>query len=326
MKQLLLILLTATFCTSEKNNTSQTYSATNTNLKIDKEKLKSKILFSIKKDNDNGWSIYAINPDGTEKEVIVPFKSGQGEYNPSVSPNGNSILFNTYRYGGWKLAVLNLETKRVKRVSPTSNYYVNGVFSPDGKKIAYERNVGRITDIFIADSDGTNERNLTSGISADNRTPSWFSDGKSVLFYFKKDKVNDVFRVDIETGKFKNLTNNTSGNDFNPSVSPDGKQVAYFSDRNDYLDLYVMDISGENQVNLTSNLHSKSNEYNYYKDSNLYWIFKASWSPNGKQLVFSNAKSDNVDLFTINKDGTDLKQITFTSKSEYTPVWGMINK
>ncbi|WP_456437125.1 hypothetical protein [Psychroserpens sp.] len=327
MKHLFLILLTATFCASEKKNTSQTFNNTNTNFEINQEKLKSKILFSRKKDKDNGWSIYAINPDGTKEEVIIPFKSGQGEYNPNVSVNGYSILFNTYRYGGWKLAAFDLETKKTKRITTTSNYFYNGAYSPNEKKITYEK-VGRgeKTKICIADSNGQNETVITNSMQAfENRVPVWTPDGKSVIFYNNKNSVNDIYIYNVLDKSITNLTNNDGGNDFNPSVSPDGKQVAYFSDRNGFLDVYIMDINGKNQVCITSKLRSKYNEYNFYKDSNLFWVFKISWSPNGNQLVFSNTKSNNTDLFTINKDGTGLRQITFTPKSEYTPVWGMIN-
>ena len=297
-------------------------SNTNTNTQIKKT---SKILFARKNDNEDAWSIYGVNPNGTEEHIIIPLKSGQGEYNPEIAPDGSSVLFNTYRFGGWKLATFNLKTRRIKRISPSSNYYTNGVFSPDGQRIAFERNVQRTTHIFISNKNGENEKNLTLGFNDENRAPSWSIDRKFVLFYAKKGNVNDIYRIDISSNKIENISKNNTGNDFNPSVSPDGKQVAFFSDRNGYLDLYVMDISGSNQVNLTSQLQNKSNTYNYYKDNNMFWIFKASWSPNGKQLVFSNVKSDNVDLFTIDANGENLTQITKTPESEFTPVWGLIN-
>ncbi|WP_109301910.1 DPP IV N-terminal domain-containing protein [Aquimarina sp. AU474] len=322
MKNFILIVVLFLFSLSKKNDNIHHQHKGIRALKTTYSENTSQILFSRKNGSDNGWSIYGIHPDGTKEEVIIPFKSGQGEYNPSISPQDKVILFNTYRFGGWKLATYSMDTNKVNRISLGSNYYTNGAFSFDGKRIVYEKNIGKSTHIFISNLDGTRETNLTNTISNDNRAPCWSFDDKSILFYFKRNETNDVFSIDITTKKVDNLTNNSSGNDFNPSVSPDGKQVAFFSDRNGYLDLYVMDITGENQVCLTSDLHSKNNTYNYYKDSNLYWIFKVSWSPDGQYLVFSNIKSDNVDLFTIKKNGTKLRQITNTPKSEYTPVWG----
>lgn len=285
---------------------------------------KSKILFSRKHKQEKGWSIYSINPDGTGEKIVIPYASGQGEYNPEISPNGKEILFNSYRYGGWKLAVYNIQKKTVKNISSTSNYYTNGSYSNSGDNIAYERNVGRSTQIFISNSNGKNEKLMSVNMGRNNRLPCWTKKEESVLFYSEKRAANDIYIANVKSGEIKNLTNNSSGNDFNPSVSPDGKQVAFFSDRNGYLDLYLMDISGKNQINLTSKLHNISNKYNYYKDQNIYWLFKVSWSPDGEYLVFSNTISDNIDLFTIRNDGSELKQITKTSQSELTPVWGSI--
>ncbi|MCK8523230.1 hypothetical protein M0D21_16745 [Aquimarina sp. D1M17] len=324
MKNLILVLLLFLSLFSGKKNDGNFIDCEEMVLKTKAYQDTSTILFSRKKDNDSGWSIYKISPNGIDEEVIIPFKYGQGEYNPAIAPDGNTIMFNSYRYGGWKLAVYDTNTKEVSKISKKLNYYVNGVFSSDGKKIAYERNVERSTHIFVANSDGTKEVNLTSEISNDNRAPSWNSNDTSILFYYKKNRTNDIFAIDVRAKITTNLTNNNSGNDFNPSISPNGKQVAFFSDRNGYLDVYVMDINGENQICLTRSLHNENNEYNYYTDSNVYWIFKVSWSPDGQYLVFSNIQGDNIDLFTIKKDGTDLKQITKTPKSEYTPVWGIL--
>lgn len=266
----------------------------------------------------------STNPDGSSLEVLIPFKSGQGEYNPTLSSDGKTVLFNTYRYGGWKLALHDIDTKSVKRITLGSDYYTNGVFSPDGMQIAYEKNLQRSTHIFIADKNGKNERILTDKMGNENRTPIWSSDGKSIVFYSEKGRINDVYNLEVATGKFKSLTANNAGNDFNPSVSPDGKKIAFFSDRNGFLDLYVMNADGSDQQNLTSSIQNENNQYNYFTDSNMYWIFKVSWSPDGKSLVFSNATANNIDLFTISAEGKNIERITNTPESEFTPMWGVI--
>jgi len=286
----------------------------------------SKILYSKKRNNSEGWSVYSIDPNGLNGEIIIPFSRGMGEYNPFPSPDGNTIIFNTYRYGGWKLATYNVKSEKITRVTKASNYFTNGNYSPNGEKIVYEKNIGRSTHICIADSDGMNEIVLTSNTeSSENRIPVWTPDEKSIIFYSEKNKVNDICMVNIENRTQKNLTKNKDGNDFAPSISPNGKQIAFFSDRNGHLDLYTMDILGNNQTLLTKMIQNDNNKYNYHTDSNTYWIFKNSWSPDGNYLVFSNATDNNIDLFTIHKNGSDLKNITNSPQSEYTPSWGLIN-
>ncbi len=285
----------------------------------------SKILFSKKSGNERGWSVFSINSDGSDQKVLIPFKSGQGEYNPEISPDGKTILFNTYRYGGWKLALFNLTDESVTRVASSSNYYYNGAFSPDGNEIVYERNIQRDSHIFKANKNGENETLITSGIGKENRVPVWSPDGTQIFFYSEHQKKNDIYSFRINTGVFKNLTENNSGNNFNPAISPDGKKIAFFSDRNGFLDLYTMNSDGTNQKNLTVSLQSEKNSYNYYEDANMFWLFKASWSPEGNEIVFSNVENDNIDLFIINSSGKDLINITNSPQSELTPVWGILN-
>lgn len=297
---------------SEKNSTQA----------VEEGNSSSRILFARKRIPSEGWTIFSVNSDGSDEKTIIPAKRGMGEYNPARSPDGKTILFNTYRYGGWKLATRDLASGKVSRITQASNYFTNGVYSADGEKIAYEKNIGRSTHICIADVHGKNEVVLTSKSgSAENRIPVWTANGESIIFYNEKNSINDIFSIDIASLSIQNLTKNSTGNDFSPAVSPDGKQIAFFSDRNGFLDLYIMDRDGSNPTNLSNALQSKNNKYNYFKDSNTYWIFKVAWSPDGKHLVFSNVKTDNVDLFTIKSDGTELTQITKTSASEYTPCW-----
>ncbi|WP_074409460.1 MULTISPECIES: TolB family protein [Aquimarina] len=285
----------------------------------------SKILFARKLNNDRGWSILSIDPNDSSEKVVIPYSSGMGEYNPDISPDGKTILFNTYRYGGWKLAIHDLTITSTKKISHSANYYTNGVFSPKGDMIVYEKNVGRDTHIFIADKNGKNETILTNNMGKENRIPVWSVNGECIIFYSDKNGSNDIYSITLKSKKVTNLTNNTSGNDFAPSVSPDGKYIAFFSDRNGYLDLYRMDTTGANQINLTNTLQSKYNSYNYYKDRNMYWRFKSSWSPDSSTIVFTNITNDNFDLFTIKIGGNDLKQITNSSSSEYTPVWAILH-
>lgn len=49
----------------------------------------------------------------------------------------------------------------------------------------------------------------------------------------------------------------------------------------------------------------------------------ASWSPNGKKIVFSrwNATVTKVDLYTMNHDGTSVTQLTNDNVSDWSPDW-----
>ena len=46
-----------------------------------------------------------------------------------------------------------------------------------------------------------------------------------------------------------------------------------------------------------------------------------SWSPDGKQLVFTGYDGGISDLYTINRDGTDLQRLTSDKYGDLHPVW-----
>jgi len=45
------------------------------------------------------------------------------------------------------------------------------------------------------------------------------------------------------------------------------------------------------------------------------------WSPDGKKIAFSANPNGNYDIFTMKADGSDIRQITTSSRKEMTPAW-----
>jgi TolB protein len=135
----------------------------------------------------------------------------------------------------------------------------------------------------------------------------------------------DIFVSDLK-GKVKSQLTKTPGYDAEATVSPKGDKIVFTSTRNGDLDLYVMDINGKNVKQIT-------NEIGY--DGG------AFFSPDGKKLVFraSRPKTEEtkkeyldylkqglvapteMELYTCNVDGSDLKQITSLGKANWAPFY-----
>ncbi len=135
----------------------------------------------------------------------------------------------------------------------------------------------------------------------------------------------DIFVADLK-GKIKKQLTNVPGYDAEATVSPKGDKIVFTSTRNGDLDLYVMDINGKNVKQIT-------NEIGY--DGG------AFFSPDGKKLVFraSRPKTEEakkeyleylkqglvapteMEIYTCNVDGSDLKQITSLGKANWAPFY-----
>lgn len=135
----------------------------------------------------------------------------------------------------------------------------------------------------------------------------------------------DIFIADTSGKIIKQLTN-SKGYDAEATISPDGKRMVYTSDKSGDLELYVMNVDGTQEKQLTFDLGYDGGAF---------------FSPDGKQLVFRasrpNTESEkseyiqllkegmvaptNMEIYTINVDGTNLKKITSLGKANWAPFF-----
>ncbi len=282
----------------------------------------SKILFSRSPGGLNtGGTLNLLVYDLQTKTTSLVIKgtvNRRGEYNAVTSPDNSQILFNTYRYSGWKLAMADFsegKTSKVRRLTARGNYEYRPKFSPDGNQIAYQE-YNWSTDksgIFVADKNGKNPKHLIDlGVGSQNL--DWTRDNKSVVFTYLKDNSLGIYSKAIDGGALKKISTHTA-NDFAPSTSKTADKLAFLSDKTGKIDLFVMDLDGKNLSNLTADLNTVD------ADANDIWAYSTAWSPDGKQIVFNAMLNGNLELFVVNVDGTGLSQITKNKDSDITPFW-----
>ena len=127
--------------------------------------------------------------------------------------------------------------------------------SPDGSKIVYAspRGISSNWDIFMANSDGSNETRLTHSLGVDLR-PSWGANGEKLAFTsdrdFPRDRrdtedLDEIYVMNADGSKQARLTENEV-EDAEPHISPDGSEIAFVSTRDGNDEIYVMDADGGN--------------------------------------------------------------------------------
>lgn len=137
---------------------------------------------TIAREEDPNFSNATI----VKEEPVFPAGDKVERAYPQVSPDGKELAFIEDRN---KLMVMNLKTKRVRRLTDGSTYRRrNGGFtyswSPDGNWIAAElvgNNRDPYTDILLINAkDGTTTNLTNSGYFDEN--PTWVLDGNAILF------------------------------------------------------------------------------------------------------------------------------------------------
>lgn len=135
----------------------------------------------------------------------------------------------------------------------------------------------------------------------------------------------DIFVSDLNGKVLKQLTK-TPGYDAEATLSPDGRWIVFTSMRHGDLDLFIMDVRGKRVRQVTKELGYDGGAF---------------FSPDGKKLVFrasrpktEEAKKEYLDnlkkglvaptemeIYTCNVDGSDLRQITNLGKANWAPFY-----
>ncbi len=186
-----------------------------------------------------------------------------------------------------------------------------GVWSPDGTRIAYVSNPGNDIrgDIHVMDADGSNDTPLTT--TGDNARPSWSPDGTMIAF--DGGAGNDIFMVPADgSASPTNLTNDAAVDQENPQWSPDGTKIAYVSDAVDTdLEIFVMDSDGQNQTNLTNDPAPPCPTCSGIDD------VAPVWSPDGTMIAFKRDEG----LTVMGSDGMNRNELQAGTDSETAPSW-----
>ena len=194
--------------------------------------------------------LYIMNGDGSNVRALQ-WDPMHTEF-PSWSPDGRSIAFQGNMAGGAEIWVIDLETRRVRQVTPTGIVATMPAWSPDGGRIAFRG----YSTIGITSADGSQLDYINRPENAVDSDPAWSPDGSKIAFsryvYDGETAHQSIWVMDSDGYNQTRLTQWTRGIDFVPTWSPDGRHIAFAHDVEENYDIYVMNADGSNPRNITN--------------------------------------------------------------------------
>jgi TolB protein len=218
----------------------------------------------------------------------------------------------------------------------------------DGARIPGTVENRGVKEIYISDYDGENPRAVTTGRSL-NIMAAWSPDARSIAYTSYRSGPPQILVSNIFLGTLEEITRGP-GQSWLPAWSPDGAHVAFSSTRDGHPQIYIADRDGSNVRRLTNGptvdttptwSPAPYNEIAFAARTGPGHDIKVidlatnrvtqltfsegtnespAYSANGRHIAFMSTRSGKSQIFTMARDGKDVRQVT-KAGNNFHPDW-----
>lgn len=187
--------------------------------------------------------IFVVPADGgTPRQLTYQARNHDGRL--SWTPNGRTLVFAANAEADWEydpvesdVYALNIDSAEITRLTTRDGPEGEPILSPDGRRLAYvgfdDRRQGyQVSELYVANADGSNPRSITSSFDRDVANPQWAGNG-AIYFTFVDQGVTKLGRISASGGRVTTVLSGIGGTDIGRpytsgafSVNNGGRYVA----------------------------------------------------------------------------------------------------
>jgi TolB protein len=227
--------------------------------------------------------VWVINSDGTGAKKIFDALAWDGD--PEYGHDGTIIHYASESKNAYSARYISIhsmgdEGGNIVKLTESADSRSPSA-SPDGTKIAYVSKLSGNYDVWVMDSDGSKNYQITDA-PGDESSPSWSPDGSKIIYSSN----GDIFTIETNSIRPVQLTDDSFDN-IEPTYSPDGKLIIFASDRSGNYDIWMMGSDGNSIFRAT------------LEDS----IQKSpAWCPDGSSFAYVSNEAGEFNIWIMNLD------------------------
>jgi len=247
--------------------------------------------------------IVRMDYDGHGVTVLV--EDGALNLQPSVSPDGESLAYTSYRDGFPNLYIRQLSTGQEQQITSGPGLALPGTWSRDGQYLLLSQTGDGNSDIFSYHRRSRRLKRLTTywGIDV---SPSFAPDGQRFVFTSDRSGAPQLYIAETQGGSPVRLTYSGSYNT-SPVWSPNADTIAFVGRSETYsLDIYTIGADGRGLRRLTD----ADGSYE-----------APAWSPNGRFLMYVEQRGDTWLRYLMRRDGQGKQLLASDEAVCLAPQW-----
>lgn len=222
---------------------------------------------------------------------------------PAWSPDGDRIVFTSFRSGNADLWCYTFSASRAERILGMPGLNSSPAWSPGGETLALTLSMNGNIDIYILnpDTDETTRLTLRGSIET---SASFSPTGRQIVFTSDRIGYPQLYIMDSSGGTAVRTTNSHGYCD-SPAWSPDGDRIAYTAQVGRDFHIFVMDADGSNirQVTFGGSLNEDP-----------------AWGPTGRHIAFSSDMDGERAVYILELNRLTIRKLSNGSDC-YCPTW-----